>query len=221
MCPGWQLILTLCPHVQLIPLCIQHRLFAALIHIFTRALQDHQTPAALLLVAAAAAGEAECDAGAGEPASADMAPDQLLQRHESLRLGYKLLLFLRCCLLGYSYPAGKCRCCFAGDRVILHFPSRPMAPCQLVSPWCTPAGTGRASPEIQQRSKAQALAFLLYSTTESGASARSCCARICCISGLCAALLNSASSMLVFNGPAHTDAPLPFWCSVGLLAAVG
>ena len=48
-----------CPALQLIPLCIQHRLFAALLHIFPAALLDYQTPAALLLVASAAAGEAE------------------------------------------------------------------------------------------------------------------------------------------------------------------
>ncbi|KAL4853637.1 Vacuolar protein sorting-associated protein 8 [Chlorella vulgaris] len=118
---------------QLIPLCISHRLFAALIHIFTRALQDHQTPAALLLVAAAAARDASPAAAAqGEaaPATSEAAEVQL-QQHEDLRLGYKLLVFLRCCLLGHSYPPG----------------------------------TGQAPTEQQQRSKAQALAFLLYSST--------------------------------------------------------
>lgn len=117
--------------MQLIPLCIRHRLFAALVHIFTRALQDHQTPAALLLVAAAAAGEAEAAgeaAAAGEAqvaalaAAGEEAPGALLQQRESLRLGYKLLVFLRCCLLGRAYPPGArepssaaaaalCSCC--------------------------------------------------------------------------------------------------------------
>ncbi len=118
--------------LQLIPLCIRHRLFAALIAIFTRALRDHQTPAALLLVAAAAAAEAEeaaGAAGAAEPAAASQpqakhaasaaaateaeaaaAPDALLQRRESLRLAYKLLVFLRCCLLGQAYPPGVGGC---------------------------------------------------------------------------------------------------------------
>lgn len=94
---------------QLIPLCIRHRLFAALIAIFTRALRDHQTPAALLLVAAAAAAAAEEAAGAAAPASEAGAaePDALLQQRESLRLAYKLLVFLRCCLLGQAYPPGE------------------------------------------------------------------------------------------------------------------
>jgi hypothetical protein len=95
--------------LQLIPLCISHRLSAALIHIFTRALQDHQTPAALLLVAAAAARDASPAAAAqaeAAPATSEAAEVQL-QQHEDLRLGYKLLVFLRCCLLGHSYPPGE------------------------------------------------------------------------------------------------------------------
>ncbi|KAL4426026.1 hypothetical protein ABPG75_010042 [Micractinium tetrahymenae] len=118
---------------QLIPLCIRHRLFAALVHIFMRALQDCQTPAALLLVAAAAAAEAEAAAASAADAAAEGAGTaaQLLVARESLRLGYKLLVFLRCCLLGLSYPPG----------------------------------TGAAAAEQQQRGKAQALAFLLYSTS--------------------------------------------------------
>ncbi|KAL4418863.1 hypothetical protein ABPG77_002930, partial [Micractinium sp. CCAP 211/92] len=112
---------------QLIPLCIRHRLYAALVHIFTRALLDYQTPAALLLVAAAAAAEAEAAAAAAEDAGTAA---ELLAARESLRLGYKLLIFLRCCLLGQAYPPG----------------------------------TGAAPAEQQQRAKAQALAFLLYTS---------------------------------------------------------
>lgn len=103
--------------LQLIPLCIRHRLWAALVHIFARALQDHQTPAALLLVAAAAAGEAEAAAGsaaAGGEQDAEAAAGgaaELLQRREGLRLGYRLLLFLRCCLRGASYPPGARHAC--------------------------------------------------------------------------------------------------------------
>jgi hypothetical protein len=104
-----------CPALQLIPLCIQHRLFAALLHIFPAALLDYQTPAALLLVASAAAGEAEgAEAAAGEAAAAVVgseaepaALDALLQQRESLRLGYKLLLYIRCLLLGDKYPLGE------------------------------------------------------------------------------------------------------------------
>lgn len=92
---------------QLIPLCIRHRLFAALVHIFTRALADHQTPAALLLVASAAAAEAEAAAEAAAAAAMEARTSaELLAARQSLRLGYKLLVFLRCCLLGLSYPPG-------------------------------------------------------------------------------------------------------------------
>ncbi|PSC67213.1 vacuolar sorting-associated 8-like protein isoform X1 [Micractinium conductrix] len=134
---------------QLIPLCIRHRLFSALLHIFASALQDHSTPAALLLVAAAAAGEAEAEA-ATAAAAAELAAAAAggawaaaqgstaaaaLQARESLRLAYKLLLFLRCCLLGLGYPPGA----------------------------------GGVPPEQQQRGKAQALVFLLFSTGLSGA----------------------------------------------------
>lgn len=107
---SWPMFPTLHTHSsQLIPLCIRHRLFAALIAIFTRALRDHQTPAALLLVAAAAAAAAEEASGAAAPASelAAAEPDALLQQRESLRLAYKLLVFLRCCLLGQAYPPGE------------------------------------------------------------------------------------------------------------------
>lgn len=117
---------TLC--LQLIPLCIRHRLFAALIHIFTRALQDHQTPAALLLVAAAAAAEAEAQAATAEGADgqagaaalqADTGVGEaaaLLSARDSLRLGYKLLVYLRCCLLGRNYPPGM-RGGWGGDAI--------------------------------------------------------------------------------------------------------
>lgn len=111
--------------LQLIPLCIRHRLFSALLHIFASALQDHSTPAALLLVAAAAAGEAEAEA-ATAAAAAELAAAAAggawaaaqgstaaaaLQARESLRLAYKLLLFLRCCLLGLGYPPGGHSAC--------------------------------------------------------------------------------------------------------------
>ena len=110
------------PLRQLIPLCIRHRLFAALISVFARALRDHQTPGALLLVAAAAAAEAEAEAGVAVAAAPGGAgapgPEALLQQRDSLHLAYKLLVFLRCCLLGQAYPPGagrrrRCsRCCF-------------------------------------------------------------------------------------------------------------
>lgn len=105
------------PLPQLIPLCIRHRLFAALVHIFTRALLDHQTPAALLLVASAAAAEAEAAAAAVAVAAYGAGGAvELLAARESLRLGYKLLVSLRCCLLGLSYPPGEGQQAARGGR---------------------------------------------------------------------------------------------------------
>lgn len=134
--------------LQLIPLCIRHRLFAALIHIFTRALQDHQTPAALLLVAAAAASEAEAAQAAATGASAAAASagtqeqaQALLERRESLRLAYKLLVFLRCCLLGANYPPGeRLIATGAGWAAVLLMPSSPDL--HLARPPCCRHGAG-------------------------------------------------------------------------------
>ncbi|GAB4818305.1 hypothetical protein N2152v2_005351 [Parachlorella kessleri] len=150
---------------QLIPLCLRHRLYGALLHIFTGAMQDYQTPASLLLVAAAAqldqdalanpaaassleaghgtglevrpppaaAQETSTEtallspAGAGEVSSAGAV---VLAQHEGLRLGYRLLVFLQCCLLGQSFPPGS----------------------------------GEVPPEQQHAVKLQAVAFLLYAT---------------------------------------------------------
>ncbi len=74
---------------QVIPLCIKHGMHNALVHVFTAALQDYHTPAALLLVAAASAGS--------DP----------LQQETALRLGYKPLLYLQSCLAGLRYPPGR------------------------------------------------------------------------------------------------------------------
>lgn len=169
---------------QLIPLCIRHRLFAALIAIFTRALRDHQTPAALLLVAAAAAADAEEALGAEQPGSPTevAAPDALLQRRESLRLAYKLLVFLRCCLLGQAYPPGERvgweRACWQAWMNGLPFPAqiwmqvrgltRLLLHLGVHLPTLPSAGTGAAAPEQLQLARAQAFAFLLYSTGLSG-----------------------------------------------------
>ena len=87
------------------------------------ALQDYQTPASLLLVAAAA--EMEREASAAQQAQQEVQAQQqqqleevhaagagmgsarqLLEWRRGLGLGYKLLVFLKCCLLGRKYPPG-------------------------------------------------------------------------------------------------------------------
>jgi hypothetical protein len=84
---------------QLIPLCLKYRLYGALVHIFNGAMQDWQTPAALLAVAAA---EAAGDAGGWNTAHSD--PKEALEASAALRLGYRLLVYLRGCLGGGRYP---------------------------------------------------------------------------------------------------------------------
>jgi hypothetical protein len=167
---------------QLIPLCVRHGLYSALLHVFAGAMGDFHSPAALLLVASAAAAEAkksvaaveeqeeeeeerkivadkekdawrpqllspilsshfsDADSPVSTPSSlaalsgsasfSDSAARAVLNVDEGLRLGYKLLVFLRCCLLGQKYPPG------AGD----------------------------VAPEEQHRVRARAAAFLLRSS---------------------------------------------------------
>eukprot|EP00887_Chlorella_sp_A99_P007106 scaffold2.g7106.t1 len=139
---------------QLIPLCVAHGLSSALLHIFTRALQDWQTPAALLLVAAAAAAEAEQAAAEGDPGGRQAAEAAggggaeaaaaALQSRESLRLGYKLLLFLRCCLLGVPFP--------------------PPTPSWAGAAGAPPAHAASLPPAQQHQLRLQAALFLLHST---------------------------------------------------------
>lgn len=215
--------------LQLIPLCIRHRLYAALVHIFTRALLDYQTPAALLLVAAAAAAEAEAAAAAAEGAGTAA---ELLAARESLRLGYKLLIFLRCCLLGQAYPPGgvdgwaggtrpaggqgstqalQQACCTPDTRrphecpafACLRSPPAHPPHCNRLIDW---PGTGAAPAEQQQRAKAQALAFLLYSSGLSGGwVGQRCCAADTLM------MLGAAGAAVPPSGGPGSDPGLPRW----------
>lgn len=133
---------------QLIPLCLRHGLYGALVHIFNGALQDYQTPAALMLIAAAAAQQAET---AQKPFPKPILEDtstsaaelgglhkrssaaQALESSLSLRLGFRLLVYLRGCLAGMQYPPGS----------------------------------GTAPPLQQQAMRLHAATFLLHSTTNS------------------------------------------------------
>lgn len=101
----------------------------------------------------------------------------LLQRREGLRLGLRLLVFLRCCLFGRGYPPGEAHLVCECDTFSL--PPSSFGAARLC---CTartsgsrhrclpaPAGLERASAEERQRGKAQALALLLHGSCESGA----------------------------------------------------
>ena len=92
---------------QLIPLCLRQGLYGALIHIFNGALQDYQTPSALLLVAAAHASEIERSGGGGATTKIEKQSSSSLEESSFLRLGFRLLVYLRGCLLGLQYPPGS------------------------------------------------------------------------------------------------------------------
>ncbi|KAK9804391.1 hypothetical protein WJX72_010740 [[Myrmecia] bisecta] len=72
---------------QVVRLCRLHRLHSALIYIFNRGLNDYTAPTAELLLAM-------LYAGGGEGGRARRAT------------GYKLLVYLRCCLTGQAFPPG-------------------------------------------------------------------------------------------------------------------
>ena len=123
---------------QLIPLCLRHGLYGALVHIFNGALQDYQTPAALMLIAAAAARQAEAAQGPSLAAINTNITSKnpaaiALESSLSLRLGFRVLVYLRGCLAGMQYPPGS----------------------------------GTASPLQQQAMRLHAATFLLHSTTTS------------------------------------------------------
>eukprot|EP00884_Botryococcus_braunii_P022622 jgi/Botrbrau1/9043/Bobra.0376s0020.2 len=71
---------------QVVRLCGEHHLHSALAFLFTRALKEYTAPAARLLSAVLGAG----------PKLAERAP-----------LAYKLLVYLRCCFQGFSFPPGS------------------------------------------------------------------------------------------------------------------
>jgi len=129
---------------QLIPLCLRHGLYGALIHIFIGALQDYQTPATLLLIAAANAmvqekedNEIKEGKDRSHLSSTILTANSLksnkdrLENSLALQLGYRLLAYLRGCLRGFQYPPGS----------------------------------GHAPPQQQQEMRLHAVAFLLHVNT--------------------------------------------------------
>ena len=107
---------------QVVQLCRKHRLYSALTYISNRGLLDYTAPAAQLLLAHLQAASpapapvgttaegsqletprpagSEADLAAGDAASGTQAGSNLF--------GYKLLVYLRCCLTGKAFPPGRC-----------------------------------------------------------------------------------------------------------------
>ena len=76
------------PMAQVVRLCREHKLFSALAYLFPRALLDFLAPAAELLQAVMHAPPAEA------------------RQKEREAYSYKLLIYLRCCFQGRSFPPG-------------------------------------------------------------------------------------------------------------------
>lgn len=86
-------------HLQIVRLCRQHHLYTALAYLFSRALLDYVAPAAELIVAIASSRTAEQHSIESE--------EGLEVRALTKKLAYKLLVYLRTCFAGLSYPPGK------------------------------------------------------------------------------------------------------------------
>ena len=83
----------------MVRLCRQHHLYSALAFLFPRALLDFIAPAAELTVAVAYASD--------EPPTAAGDPGSLAAWSERRQLAFKLLVYLRTCFRGLSFPPGK------------------------------------------------------------------------------------------------------------------
>ena len=89
------------PSVQVVKLCRTHRLYSALTYVLTRGLGDYIAPAVELLLALATAPSGATDADAdADGSSFETAPAG--QR----AAGFKLLVYLRCCLRQEQFPPG-------------------------------------------------------------------------------------------------------------------
>ncbi len=80
--------------MQVIKLCREYRLYTALAYLFPRALLDHVAPVAELTMATAAAARHS----QGQPQEVSWSP--------SKKLGFKLLVYLRTCFAGLTFPPG-------------------------------------------------------------------------------------------------------------------
>lgn len=111
--------------MQVVKLCRTHRLYSALTYVLTRGLDDYVAPAVELLLALATA-EASAPAKNGAASSADpgaasaksgaagvsdaehAASDkqQAASNDAQRAAGFKLLVYLRCCLQQQQFPPG-------------------------------------------------------------------------------------------------------------------
>lgn len=89
-------------------LCRAHRLHSALAFLFNRALADYTAPAAELLLAYVHARRESSDES---PRESSPAGGWSARR----ATGYKLLVYLHCCLSGRAFPPGQSSTCHLSD----------------------------------------------------------------------------------------------------------
>jgi Golgi CORVET complex core vacuolar protein 8 len=89
--------------VQVVKLCRTHRLYSALTYVLTRGLGDYIAPAVELLLALATA--PDTDAGADTFAAGSLQTEPAASAGQEAA-GFKLLVYLRCCLRQQQFPPG-------------------------------------------------------------------------------------------------------------------
>lgn len=102
--------------MQVVKLCRSHRLYSALTYVLTRGLDDYVAPAVELLLALAdtpaslPAGEADAASavagGAADAATTCGADAAGVAADAARAAGFKLLVYLRCCLRRQQFPPG-------------------------------------------------------------------------------------------------------------------
>ena len=88
--------LTCCIPLKIVSICWKHRLYEALFYIYNKGMNDYTTPLQQLIK--------------------KLSNLQQENNGNKDQLGYKLLLYINCCLTGKAFPYGKlpsgCSCCF-------------------------------------------------------------------------------------------------------------
>lgn len=88
----------------MLKLCREHRLFRALIYMFTRGLNDYVAPAVELLLALASALPPSAADSSAQHSGAISTADS--SDRDAKAFGYTLLVYLRCCMRGQQFPPG-------------------------------------------------------------------------------------------------------------------
>ena len=91
---------------QVLKLCRKHRLLSALVYMFTRGLQDYIAPAVELLMAQLTVSIEASTASAEDHHTAKPTNVSAVTDSRSGADGYKLLVYVRCCLRGQQFPPG-------------------------------------------------------------------------------------------------------------------